>query len=253
MKTPSSSGSIPAQQSARQGREAHGRTGIPTGPARDFGFWDLELLWSLVFGAWSFVPLAFLLLTSGCQHEQTIPPSSAGATATKVKNSSSQDETASRAAFLAAYPVFMHPRCMNCHPAGDAPLQGEDSHPHLQNVKRGPDGKGLYALKCRNCHQDANLPGPDMPPGHPEWRLPSAKTRMVFQGKTPAELARQLKDPKQNGGKTLEQIIKHVSDDSLVRQSGWSPMEGKSKPPLTHEEFAARIREWIEKGAAVPE
>jgi hypothetical protein len=28
--------------------------------------------------------------------------------------------------------------------------------------------------------------------------------RMVFQGKTPAELARQLKDPKQNGGKTLE-------------------------------------------------
>ena len=185
MKTPSSSGSIAALQSARQGPEAHGRTGIPTGPARDFGFWDLELLWSLVFGAWSFVPLAFLLLTSGCLHEQTIPPSSVGATATKVKNSSSQDETASRAAFLAAYPVFMHPRCMNCHPAGDAPLQGEDSHPHLQNVKRGPDGKGLYALKCKNCHQDTNLPGQDMPPGHPEWRLPRANARMVFQGKTP--------------------------------------------------------------------
>ena len=62
-----------------------------------------------------------------------------------------------------------------------------------------------------------------------------------------------MKDPKQNGGKTLEAIIKHVSDDSLVRQSGWSPAEGKSKPTLTHEEFAARIREWVEKGAAVPE
>ena len=142
---------------------------------------------------------------------------------------------------------------MNCHPAGDSPLQGEDSHPHLQNVKRGPDGKGLYALKCGNCHQNQNLSGEGMPPGHPEWRLPPANMRMVFQGKTPAELARQLKDPKQNGGKTLEEILKHVSEDSLVRESGWRPPDGKSKPALSHEEFAAKMREWIEKGAAVPE
>ena len=132
-------------------------------------------------------------------------------------------------------------------------MQGEDSHPHLQNVKRGPDGKGLYALKCKNCHQDTNLSGEGLPPGHPDWRLPPASMRMVFQGKTPAELARQLKDPKQNGGKTLEEIIKHVSYDSLVMQSGWSPAEGKSKPLLTHDEFATNIREWVEKGAAVPE
>jgi len=62
-----------------------------------------------------------------------------------------------------------------------------------------------------------------------------------------------LKDPKQNGGKTLDQIIRHVSDDSLVRQSGWRPADGKSKPALTHDEFAAKMREWIGKGAAVPE
>ena len=77
--------------------------------------------------------------------------------------------------------------------------------------------------------------------------------RLVFQGKPPAELARQLKDPKQNGGKTLEGILKHVSEDSLVRQSGWSPADGKSKPALTHEEFAAKMREWIVNGAAIPE
>jgi len=198
--------------------------------------------------------LVLLLIAGGCQHEQTtLPPAASAGGGKKVNISSSRDAAASRAAFLAAYPVFMHPRCMNCHPAGDAPLQGEDSHPHLQNVKRGPDGKGLYALKCKNCHQDTNLPGEAMPPGHPEWRLPSATMRMIFQGKTPAELARQLKDPKQNGGKTLEQILKHVSDDSLVKQSGWSPADHKSKPALTHDEFAAKVREWVDNGAAIPE
>jgi hypothetical protein len=56
---------------------------------------------------------------------------------------SSSDEAASKAAFLEAYKVLMHPRCMNCHPTGDVPLQGDDSHLHAQNVKRGPDGKGF--------------------------------------------------------------------------------------------------------------
>ncbi len=196
--------------------------------------------------------LAFLLLTAGCQNEQTTRSTASHSRAEAAKTSTRRDESASRAAFLAAYPVFMHPRCMNCHPSSDVPLQGEDSHAHLQNVKRGLDGKGLYALKCKNCHQDKNLPGEGMPPGHPEWRLPPANMRMVFQGKSPAELARQLKDPKLNGGKTLEQIIHHVAEDSLVL-TGWNPAEGHAKPPLSHAEFAAKMREWIEKGAAIPE
>jgi hypothetical protein len=158
----------------------------------------------------------------------------------------------SRSAFLEAYKVFMHPRCMNCHPSGDVPLQGDDSHPHAQNVKRGPDGKGLYALKCANCHQYTNLPGENMPPGNPNWHLPKPEIPLVFQGKSPAELARQMKDPKQNGGKTLEQLLQHVSEDKLVL-GGWDPGDGRTKPPLTHEEFVAKMREWVEKGAAVPE
>jgi hypothetical protein len=75
---------------------------------------------------------------------------------------------------------------------------------------------------------------------------------MVFQGKTPAELARQLKDPKQNGNRTLDQLIHHVSEDKLVL-GGWDPGDGRIKPPIGHAEFAAKVREWIEKGAAVPE
>jgi hypothetical protein len=163
-----------------------------------------------------------------------------------------KEAAASRAAFLEAYKVLMHPRCMNCHPSGDVPLQGDDSHPHAQNVKRGKDGKGLYALKCANCHQYTNLPGENMPPGNPNWHLPPLEMRMVFQDRTPAELARQLKDPKQNGGKTLDQVLTHVSEDKLVL-GGWEPGDGRTKPPLTHAEFAAKMREWVEKGAAIPE
>ena len=51
-------------------------------------------------------------------------------------------DAASRAAFLQVYRVLTSPRCQNCHPAGESPLQGDDSHVHLQNVKRGIDGHG---------------------------------------------------------------------------------------------------------------
>ena len=175
-----------------------------------------------------------------------VPPRRAAAAA------DSRDDAGAREAFLAAYTVFMHPRCMNCHPVGDHPLQGDDSRPHAQNVKRGPYGRGRYALKCANCHQQANLPGENMPPGAPTWHLPPPGMRMVFQGRTPGELARQLQDPKQNGGTTLEQLIHHVSEDPLVLW-GWDPGDGRSRPPLSHAEFVRRMREWVDKGAASPD
>jgi hypothetical protein len=177
--------------------------------------------------------------------------------ADEQKNSASastttQDAAASRLAFLEVYKVLMSPRCMNCHPAGDIPLQGDDSHLHFQNVKRGPDGKGKYALKCANCHQEINLAGANMPPGNSTWQLPKPEMPLVFQGRTPAQLARQLKDPAQNGGKTLEQLIHHVADDKLVLW-GWDPGDGRNKPPLSHEEFVKQMRKWIDNGAAIPE
>jgi hypothetical protein len=163
-----------------------------------------------------------------------------------------KDDASARAAFLEVYRVLMHPRCMNCHPSGDMPLQGDDSHVHLQNVKRGEDGKGKYALKCANCHQDTNLPGENLPPGNPTWQLPRKDMPLVFQGKSPRELADQLKDPKRNGGRTLEQLLEHVTHDKLV-QWGWEPGDGRTKPLLSHDEFAQKFREWVDKGAASPE
>ena len=42
----------------------------------------------------------------------------------------------SRAIFAEAAKVLTHPRCMNCHPASDRPLQGNDKHPHEPLVTR---------------------------------------------------------------------------------------------------------------------
>ncbi len=155
-------------------------------------------------------------------------------------------------AFARAFPVFLHPRCMNCHPTGDVPLQGDDSRPHQQRVRRGRDGLGVYSMKCANCHQTENTPGPHMPPGTPNWHLTPANVKMVFEGKTTGELCRQLKDPKQNGGKTVEQIVEHVTSDKLVLW-GWQPGEGRTPVSMPHAEFARLMQEWGRNGAACPE
>jgi len=172
-------------------------------------------------------------------------------TFTKAPAPPARDSIGSQKAFLEAYKVLMSPRCMNCHPSGDAPLQGDDSHVHAQNVTRGTDGKGVYALKCANCHQPQNLEGVHMPPGNPNWHLPPANMKMVFQGKTPRQLAAQLKDPKQNGNKTMAQLIEHVTSDKLVL-GGWNPGEGRTLPPMSHEEFAKNFKAWVDKGAYLP-
>src|SRR5882762_396249 len=138
------------------------------------------------------------------------------------------DANASREAFLQVYKVFISPRCQNCHPAGDSPLQGDDSH------------------------QTTNLSGEHMPPGNPKWSLPSADHKMVFVGRSPAELCRQLKDPKQTGGRSLQQLLEHVSSDDLVGWA-WDPGTGRTPPPLSRAETVAQMKNWIAGGAACPQ
>jgi len=171
--------------------------------------------------------------------------------ASKKPHFTQKDSIASKKAFLKVYAVLMSPRCMNCHPSGDIPLQGEDSHLHLQGVKRGFDGKGLYALKCTNCHQPHNLPGLHMPPGNPKWSLPPANMKMIFQGRSSHQLAGQLLDKKRNGRKSVKALINHITNDTLVL-SGWTPAKGLAKPPLSHREFVSAFNEWINKGAVSP-
>ncbi|MGD0230685.1 MAG: hypothetical protein ABSC19_10055 [Syntrophorhabdales bacterium] len=162
-----------------------------------------------------------------------------------------RDDAGSARAFLEASQVFFNPRCVNCHPVGDAPLQGNQGAPHAMSVKRGPDGQGKAGARCEGCHQSSNLKGRHLPPGAKDWGMPSAGMRMVFEKRTPGQLCRQLKDPEQNGGRTPEQIIEHLKTPLVVW--GWNPGEGRAAVPMTYDAFLGKMVEWVQKGASCPE
>src|SRR6202522_4330733 len=154
------------------------------------------------------------------------------------------------AAFEAIVPVLRHPRCMNCHSAGDFPRQGDDGHQHTMQVRRGPEGQGVNSVQCSTCHQDHNLAGIHMPPGAPDWHLPPPETPMIWEGRTDGQLCELLKDPKQNGHRTIQQIVEHMSTPLVLW--GWNPGGGRSAVPMKLSEFQARVRDWAAKGAACP-
>ena len=154
----------------------------------------------------------------------------------------------SRALFAEAGKVIDSPRCLNCHPAGNRPTQGEDMHPHLPLVVRGPDDHGVPALRCATCHQATNYE-PAGVPGHPKWGV--APLAMAWQGRSLGQICEQIKDPRRNGNRTLAQIREHMGHDSLVGW-GWHPGGTRVPAPGTQAQFGALIDAWVATGAACP-
>jgi hypothetical protein len=193
---------------------------------------------------------ASILLTAGfaaisCSHAPAPAPASAAPSA-------GSDPIAS---FETVRTVLQSPRCVNCHPNGDQPTQGDDSHIHQQSVQRGSSGRGAVGLACSTCHGKANPPdsyGAHTPPGvSTEWRLPPPEHRMVFAGRSSRELCLQLKDRRQNGGLDMAGLTHHMADDPLTRW-GWSPGYGRKPVPVSHDEFVRAFKAWAGAGAPCP-
>ena len=150
--------------------------------------------------------------------------------------------------------VLSHPRCVNCHPAGDSPYQGPDitrigdtsPKPHQPLVVRGEDGFGAAGMRCETCHGEANF---ENVPGSPGWHL--APIEMAWEGKTPGAICEQIKDQDRNGGKTLAELIEHMAEDDLVGW-GWNPGEGREPVPGTQEAFGDLYKAWAATGAHCP-
>lgn len=164
--------------------------------------------------------------------------------------SSARDDAGSASAFESILPVLRHPRCMNCHSSGDFPRQGDDLHRHTMNVRRGLNGQGVAGMKCSACHQDHNLAGEHMPPGAPDWHLPSAREPMIWEGLSDRQLCELFKDPAHNGHRTVDGMVRHMGTPLVLW--GWHPGEGRTPIPMPEGEFLAKVKEWASHGAACP-
>jgi hypothetical protein len=108
-------------------------------------------------------------------------------------SSISDRATRSKALFSEAAKVIANPRCMNCHPAGDHPLQGDDHHIHQPVAFRRDANNGVPGLVCATCHSDRNFTlsvgeaSYQSIPGHLRWAL--APLEMAWEGKTVDEMS----------------------------------------------------------------
>jgi hypothetical protein len=163
-------------------------------------------------------------------------------------------EDRSRAIFTEIGKVLTNPRCMNCHPAGDHPLQGVEHREHAPPVWRGESGAGVPGASCAMCHTEINFTLHEAAryqsiPGNPRWQL--APLSMSWEGKTLGEICRQLKDKDRNGGRDLAALQEHVAKDDQVAW-GWNPGQGREPAPGNQQLAGALVQAWIDSGAHCP-
>lgn len=157
-------------------------------------------------------------------------------------------EAAGGETFTPIAKVLRDPRCMNCHPVGDRPRQGNDRHFHLQNVRRGVDDLGFVNMRCTTCHRDENNTYSGVP-GAPNWHV--APLSMGWEGLNDAQLCTVLKDKSKNGNRDVAALVEHMSSDKLVLW-GWSPGGERTPVATPHDQFVKELNAWSAAGAPCP-
>jgi hypothetical protein len=162
------------------------------------------------------------------------------------------------AAWEQVYSVLTSPRCINCHTATNYPQQGDDRHRHFANVIRGPAGKGVPGLNCVSCHQTENADSTGVP-GGTNWHLAPLSMRWQDTNDQPlssATVCRAVTDRSKNHGLGGPGLLKHHEEEPLVLWA-WNPGKRpdgtmRALPPVTHAEFVAATRRWVEAGTPCP-
>jgi hypothetical protein len=73
---------------------------------------------------------------------------------------------------------------------------------------------------------------------------------MIWEGLSDHDLCALLKDPKQNGGRSLEQIVEHMHTPLVLW--GWNPGEGRTPVPMPQTLFLEEVNDWANRGSACP-
>jgi hypothetical protein len=193
--------------------------------------------------------VSVVILSAGLPAARAVSDNAPEGLASVESFSSIGDEAARSAAiFTELGKVLTHPRCLNCHPAGDRPRQGDMARLHQPPVERGADGFGLPAMRCPICHLQANF-DPAAMPGNPNWHL--APREMGWEGRTLGEICAQIKDPARNGNRSVDALIEHIGEDHLVGWA-WAPGYGRQPAPGTQKQAGALVEAWVKTGAECP-
>jgi hypothetical protein len=194
-------------------------------------------------GAWSALTLA------GAARQDASQKSKAGAST----------RAGGLAAWQQIYSVLTHPRCINCHTATNYPQQGDDRHRHFANVVRGPAGKGVPALQCVTCHQEANADSTGVPGAHNWYLAPLSMKWQDLNDKilSSAEVCRAITNRSKNNNLDGAGLLKHHEEEPLVLWA-FQPsrrIDGslRTLPPLTHEQFVEATRQWVAAGTPCPQ
>ena len=80
---------------------------------------------------------------------------------------------------------------------------------------------------------------------------------MAWQGLSRVEIAKSMLNPANNGGRTLEETVKHLTEHELVLWA-WEPGidangNPREKPPVPKDEYIAAVKAWAANGAIIPE
>src|ERR1700741_200502 len=201
----------------------------------------------------------FLAILAASAGWSAATPFASGQSAQPKRTAAPASRDAGLAAWQQVYSVLTHPRCIGCHTATDYPQQGDDRHRHLFNVVRGPGGKGVSGLNGATCHQSANADSTGVPGAH-NWHL--APLSMKWQDTkdnilSSTAVCRSLTDRSKNGSLDGPGILRHHEQEPLVL---WAFQPGRrrdgtarSLPPLTHEQFVAATRTWVDAGMPCPQ
>jgi hypothetical protein len=155
--------------------------------------------------------------------------------------------------FANLYPVFSHPRCLNCHgvvvePPGDDESVTKESHPAAE--KDDPE-KGA---ECGTCHDETEqismLWG--LAPPHLRWAGLDADALCAIQA---TEAKRRNTRVGGLSPATQGSYLNHIDHDPLISQA-WNGRAGgalpvdekKAAPPGTHATFLAATTEWVKAG-----
>ena len=161
----------------------------------------------------------------------------------------------SRALFNEIAKVVTHPRCMNCHPAGNHPLQGDDRHEHLPPVPRGEAGLGVAGLNCATCHTERNftLVGA----ARPTRAFRAIRAGASRRSKWPGKASRSARSASSSRTRRATADARSRCCTSISRTTTWSRgagsrAKGASRRRADQKQLGALAQAWIESGAQCP-